>query len=274
MQKHKILIIDYEPRWIKALTDPLEEAGFSIEVATDGQKGIEAFHRLKPDLTLIEAMLPRRHGFEVCQELKKTPHGSRTPIVIVTSVYRGRKYRSQAIHHHGCDEFLEKPIPAQKLLETVNLLLAGRVPQATEPVTISPEPPEARDADAEREIMERLDSILPGDDGGGKNVVSFDPERSRRRRDERTQSAPAKPPATNGTRHVNAAAETVPEPPALPAKPVPASTPERNASPRRSAQPAVVVRVDTPNSARGWMIWLMAGLLAVLGVTLVYIFIL
>jgi len=124
--KSRILIIDYEPRGIKQLSDPLGGAGYEIVLAKDGLAGIEIFKRERPDLTLIEAMLPKKHGFEVCQELKRTDHGRQTPIVIVTSVYKGRKYRSQAIHQHGCDEYLEKPIPAERLLEVVGRLLAGR----------------------------------------------------------------------------------------------------------------------------------------------------
>src|SRR4030095_14342440 len=46
--------------------------------------GVEAFTRLNPDMVLVEAMIPKKHGFEVCQELKRTPHGRRTPIIITT----------------------------------------------------------------------------------------------------------------------------------------------------------------------------------------------
>lgn len=124
----RVLIIDYEPRSIKQLHDPLERAGYEVLIAKDGIRGIEVFKEEKPDLALIEAMLPKRHGFEVCQELKQTDHGRHTPVVIVTSVYKGRKYRSQAIHHHGCDEYLEKPISPEELLGTVERLLGSGGP--------------------------------------------------------------------------------------------------------------------------------------------------
>jgi DNA-binding response OmpR family regulator len=163
----KILIIDYEPRGIKQMNDPLESAGYEIRIAKDGVSGIETFKKEKPDLVLIEAMLPKRHGFEVCQEIKRTDHGRHTPVVIVTSVYKGRKYRSQAIHQHGCDEYLEKPVAPAKLLETVQRLLAGGQETAGSTGTVEAAKPttSAPPDSAEAEIIDRLNQILGDTEG-------------------------------------------------------------------------------------------------------------
>lgn len=123
MAKNTILLIDYEPRSIERTKSPLVALGYRVAVATDGLAGVEAFERLKPDLVLIEAMIPKKHGFEVCQDLKKTPVGKRTPIIITTSVYKGRKYRTQALHMYGCDEYIEKPIPEDQFIEIVRRFL-------------------------------------------------------------------------------------------------------------------------------------------------------
>jgi len=123
MADYTILIIDYEPRSIERLRAPLERAGYSVAVAKDGKAGIEKFHEIEPAAVIIEAMLPKRHGFEVCQELKQTPHGSRCPVMIATSVYRGRRYRHQAMHLYACDAYLEKPLLEQDLLSTVETAL-------------------------------------------------------------------------------------------------------------------------------------------------------
>jgi DNA-binding response OmpR family regulator len=185
MSDYRILIADYEPRAIERLREPLEKAGYQVEIAKDGLKAIQAFNAFKPHLTLIEAMLPKKHGFEVCSELKKTQHGSATPIVIVTSVYKGRRYRTQALHNYGCDEYLEKPIDTEQLLTTVERLIgesgfaaeSGATAPATKPVVavapppvVAPTTPAApaaeaspatpEDDDAEFEIMERLDELL------------------------------------------------------------------------------------------------------------------
>ena len=164
----KILIIDYEPRGIKQLNDPLETAGYEIRIAKDGVSGIETFKKEKPDLVLIEAMLPKRHGFEVCQEIKRTDHGRHTPVVIVTSVYKGRKYRSQAVHQYGCDEYLEKPVAPAKLLETVDGLLARSQDGATGSagtVEAKKSTASARPDATEAEIIDRLNQILGDTEG-------------------------------------------------------------------------------------------------------------
>lgn len=127
MANYTILLIDYEPRSIERFRDPLIAAGYAVEIATDGISGVEAFHRLNPDMVLVEAMIPKKHGFEVCQELKRTPHGRRTPVIITTGVYKGRKYRTQALHIYGCDEYIEKPIAPAHLLEIVGRFLAPGV---------------------------------------------------------------------------------------------------------------------------------------------------
>ena len=191
----KILVIDYEPRGIKQLNDPLEQAGYEILLAKDGVAGLKVFEEHKPDLVLVEAMLPKRHGFEVCQEIKRSEQGRNTPVVIVTSVYKGRKYRSQAIHQYGSNEYLEKPIAPDKLLATVVALLGDRArrPAAPTPVSVPAAAPSAPpkpaappaprvpptgggstpvasrtvrqgpgDDPAEAEITERLDEILGG----------------------------------------------------------------------------------------------------------------
>jgi len=188
MSNHTILLIDYEPRSVERLRLPLERAGYSIQVAKDGPAGIDLFHEIRPTAVIIEAMLPKRHGFEVCLELKQTLHGAKTPIMIATSVYRGRKYRQQATHQYKADAFLEKPIADEDLLSTVDAAVkhysAERAEaQATEleidtpaappqPQPASPaeqvvaQPPKAEqpaEDDFEFDIVDRLDSLLSDD---------------------------------------------------------------------------------------------------------------
>jgi DNA-binding response OmpR family regulator len=177
MGNYTVLIIDYEPRSIERSRSALTSAGFRVHVATDGLAGIETFGHLKPDLVLVEAMLPKRHGFEVCQDLKKTPQGKRTPIAITTAVYKGRKYRNQAIHIYGCDDYIEKPIADEDLVATCRRLLGDREsavevtspPPADVPLALPEKSSPAQPASSSlfsgisaNEIEARLDQILPG----------------------------------------------------------------------------------------------------------------
>jgi DNA-binding response OmpR family regulator len=192
MADYTILIIDYEPRSIQLLRAPLERAGYRVEVATDGQSGILKFNALKPAAVIIEAMLPKRHGFEVCRDLKQAPHGALCPVMIATSVYRGRKYRYQATHQYLCDAYLEKPIADGDLISAVEAGLRAYQPARqkakgddlaidqtllTEEVPVNPVPrlpprssaqaPTPADAasldDDEFEIIDRLDALLSDD---------------------------------------------------------------------------------------------------------------
>ena len=171
----KILIIDYEPRGIKQMYGPLKDAGYEVLLAKDGLSGFQMFQKEKPDLVLIEAMLPKRHGFEVCLDIKRTDHGESTPVIIVTSVYKGRKYRTQALHQYNCNEYLEKPIAADTLLETVQRLLPNlqRQPSQAQAATaqvVSPSAPAVAVDSAEAEISDRLNEILFDSDDSNRST--------------------------------------------------------------------------------------------------------
>jgi len=180
----KVLIVDYEPKSLKSLRDLLSQSGYVVEIARDGITALTLFKEGQPDIVLLEAMIPKKHGFEVCQEIKRSPQGKQTPVIIMTSVYKGRKHRSQAMHVHGCDEYVEKPCTPESILEMVKrfvppgdvaLALAvganttsGMAAGAEKLGEVIPFPagrtsytlPEMED-DAEREIMSKLDEILP-----------------------------------------------------------------------------------------------------------------
>lgn len=178
----KILLIDYDPESIESTRRPLVRAGYEVEVASDGIAGIEAFERLKPDLVLIEPMVPKKHGFQVCQEIKSTPAGRSTPVLITTGFYRGRKHRDEARENYGCDDYLEKPIAEELLLSTCNKFLIDTqeppIPVADPPaapvvvVDRLPDLPipgererpglQALDDLTEDEIQERLDAMIIG----------------------------------------------------------------------------------------------------------------
>jgi len=123
MSDYTILLVDYEPRSIQQIQGCLLGAGFHVEIVNDGQAALEKFQELKPNMVLLEAMLPKKHGFEVCQEMKATPEGKNTPVAIITGVYKGRRYRTQATHLYGCDEYIEKPVEDTTLVEICRRLM-------------------------------------------------------------------------------------------------------------------------------------------------------
>jgi CheY-like chemotaxis protein len=175
MSEYTILIVDYDPRTLESLREIFESLGHSVEMSTDGVDAIEAFDRVRPDLTLIEFMLPKRSGLEVCLELRGTPHGESAPILIMSSRFRSRQYRSEARHRYKANDFLEKPIDEEKVVAMLQRYVAEQV--RTEVVVDTSEsdarpassPPDAELAAPETdpalhdEITERIDALLGGD---------------------------------------------------------------------------------------------------------------
>jgi DNA-binding response OmpR family regulator len=133
MPNYTLLIIDYEPRNIRHMTELFLNAGYRVHVARDGVTGIHKFEEVRPDLTLIEAMLPRKHGFDTCFAIKQTEHGKKTPVLIITAVYKGRQYRWEARHKYCCDQYIEKPVEDEALLEAVRAQLFRRRLEAAAP---------------------------------------------------------------------------------------------------------------------------------------------
>ena len=162
MSDYTILIVDYEPKTVEAARATLEQAGYHVETAADGIAGIEAFHRFKPALTLIELMLPKKSGLEVCRELRASEFGKDAPLVITGSRFRSRQYRNDARHTYKADEFIEKPVSAETLLSLVQALVKGPELAAAAPVAATGKSAGSVDAGLESEIGDRLDSILGG----------------------------------------------------------------------------------------------------------------
>ena len=154
-----ILLVDYQPRSIQRARQLLEWAGYQVEVATDGASALSMFASSDPGLVLIlEAMLPKKHGFEVCREMKRSKRGS-TPVILASAVYRGRKYRQDAMHEIGCDEYLERPVGDEQLLAAVQRLLPLQAAaQPPRPETIGFTTPEA--PVVPRDIEERVDAAF------------------------------------------------------------------------------------------------------------------
>ena len=125
MPNSKILIVHYDPRSLDRLRKTLEENDFEVKVARDGTAAMVSFLEDEPDLVLLEAMLPKVHGFEVCADLKKTRMGRQTPVLVMSSIYKGRKYRHEAIHTHGADDFIEMPLEDAQLVAILRRSIKG-----------------------------------------------------------------------------------------------------------------------------------------------------
>lgn len=122
MAEKKVLVVDYDAKSLASLAKLLKANRFRIVTASDGQAGYSAYLAEKPDLVVLEAMLPRIHGFDLTRTICQETQG-RVPVVLVTGVYKGPKYRQEAIGGLGAAEYFEKPLDAEAFMATIKRLL-------------------------------------------------------------------------------------------------------------------------------------------------------
>ena len=127
MAEKKILIVDYEKKSIEALKTIFLPFNLQIITACDGQSAYEKFFKEKPDLVLLEPMLPKLHGFELVKKIREESEGE-TPIIIVTALYKGSQYKNEAIKSLGVAEYFEKPYDDEALLNAVLNIIHDEVP--------------------------------------------------------------------------------------------------------------------------------------------------
>ena len=89
----KILMIEDDPFFGKLCAKVLEDKGFSIELAKDGEQGLEKLAERKPDLVLLDIILPKMNGFEVLEEIRKNPNPglAKIPVIILSNLYSDKE---------------------------------------------------------------------------------------------------------------------------------------------------------------------------------------
>lgn len=125
MAGKKILIVDYDTKSIESLSKLFEAYEIEVMTAMDGVDAWEKFKADEPDLVLLEAMLPRLHGFDLAQKINQDTRG-RVPVVILTAVYKGHQYRNEALRTFGVSDYYEKPYDQDKLVNRVLSLIGER----------------------------------------------------------------------------------------------------------------------------------------------------
>ena len=121
MAENKILIADDNQANAELLEAYLAEIDCELEFAYDGEETIAKVSSFQPDLVLLDVMMPKRSGFEVCQQMKANPKTSRIMVLMVTALNElGDIERAVAA---GTDDFLSKPVTKPELLKRVQNML-------------------------------------------------------------------------------------------------------------------------------------------------------
>lgn len=118
-----ILIVDDDPDIVTAISAALDDTSATIESAGDGVAAVEIAEEKKPDLVILDIMLPQKSGFLVLEKIRQGKRRGEKPRVIMITGNQGRRHRQYA-EALGVDEYLNKPFRMERLLEVTEQLLS------------------------------------------------------------------------------------------------------------------------------------------------------
>lgn len=160
MKEKKVLIVDFDEASLVVLSDLINEEGFKAVAVTDGLAGYEKFKAEDFDLVILEPMLPKLHGFELCKKIIQDPL-KKVPIIVLTGIYREPTCKAEAIQVYGASAFFTKPWNKEELRAKVLELLAATRDKEDEHKRVTEKEPKFRsDLDEiEKELREAVASL-------------------------------------------------------------------------------------------------------------------
>lgn len=121
MSKAKILVVDDSPTHLKLSSEPLIELGHTVITAADGEEALKKVQDEKPDLVVLDVIMPKLNGFKVCRKIKTTPEFKSIKVVLCTS--KNQESDKFWGTKQGADAYITKPFTEDELVKTVNELL-------------------------------------------------------------------------------------------------------------------------------------------------------
>lgn len=118
MSKEKILVVDDDVNICELLRLYIERDNYQVVIANDGEQAVELFNREQPDLVLLDIMLPKMDGWQVCKEIRKT---SNRPIIMLTA--KGELFDKILGLELGADDYIIKPFEAKEVIARIHAVL-------------------------------------------------------------------------------------------------------------------------------------------------------
>jgi two-component system alkaline phosphatase synthesis response regulator PhoP len=134
MAKRTILLVDDDPDIREFVSFNLDKEGFKVETAKNGAEGVELCKKHKPDLVLLDVMMPGMDGIEACELIRATPEIANTLIAILSA--RGEDYSQVAGFESGADDYITKPIRPKVLVSRIKALLRRNAPSEESTTTM------------------------------------------------------------------------------------------------------------------------------------------
>ncbi|HET9952423.1 MAG TPA: response regulator [Candidatus Eisenbacteria bacterium] len=129
MSKGRILVVDDEIYIVHILDFSLGMEGYEVLTALDGEQALERLKSDKPDLIVLDIMMPKVDGYEVCRTIKTNPETQHIPVILLSA--KGRNVDQKMGFDVGADDYITKPFSPRKLVERINSLLGQSVSEKT-----------------------------------------------------------------------------------------------------------------------------------------------
>ncbi len=121
MASEKILIVDDSPTELNLMSTPLQNSGYRVITAINGEEALEKAEQEQPDLIVLDVVMPKKNGFQVCRQLKNSPETKAIKVLMLTSKDQSSD-RFWGLKQ-GADEYMTKPFAEKELLANVAKLL-------------------------------------------------------------------------------------------------------------------------------------------------------
>ncbi|MFH0777724.1 MAG: response regulator [Candidatus Eisenbacteria bacterium] len=121
MSKGKILVVDDEVYIVHILDFSLGMEGYEVVTALDGEQALAKVKSERPDLVVLDIMMPKLDGYETCRILKTDPQTRHIPVILLSA--KGRNVDQKMGFQVGADDYITKPFSPRKLVERINLIL-------------------------------------------------------------------------------------------------------------------------------------------------------
>lgn len=118
-----VLVVEDSPAQREMITDLLRGSGLDVSVATDGVEALEQIQTHPPDIVILDIVMPRMNGYELCRRLKSDPITQAVPVVMCSS--KGEEFDRYWGIKQGADAYIAKPFQPTELVGTVKQLLRG-----------------------------------------------------------------------------------------------------------------------------------------------------
>ena len=119
-----VLIVDDEPHIVRSLEFLMTKAGYAVRVARDGEQALNEIAKAQPDLVLLDAMMPKRDGFDVCQTIRTNPDWASTRVIMLTA--KGRDIEREKGLAMGADDYITKPFSTREVVALVEKILRSK----------------------------------------------------------------------------------------------------------------------------------------------------